>query len=210
MVRQERAEATRNAVLLAAAEVFARSGYAQANLSEIIAQSGVTKGSLYFHFASKEDLARGVIDEGSRRLESACAPLADLRDPALEVMIGLPYLATDVAAADPIVAAMFRLHHEIGDHRGTDGNVVETWQRYQVDLAGRAMDEGDIAGTDPEAVGAFVFETLFGARVVAHATGTLDQLPARMERAWYFMLPSLVAAGKVDYFREFAARRLRR
>lgn len=211
MVRQERAEATRNAVLLAAAEVFARLGYAPANLSEIIAASGVTKGSLYFHFASKEDLARGVIDEGSRRLEAACAPLSDLRDPALEVMIGLSYLVTDVAAADPVVAAMFRLHHEIGDHRGTGDNVVATWQKYQVALAARAVAEGDIVpDADAEAIGIFTFETLFGARVVAHATGTLDQLPARMERAWYYMLPALVGEEKVSYFRQFAARRSRR
>ncbi|TQF73962.1 TetR/AcrR family transcriptional regulator [Rhodococcus spelaei] len=211
MARQERAEATRNAVLLAAAEVFARLGYAQANLSEIVAQSGATKGSLYFHFASKEDLARGVIDEGTRRLGVACAPLVELRNPALETMIGLSYLAADVAAADPIVAAMYRLHHEVGDHRGTGDNVVETWQEYFVTMAERAIDEGDVAAdSDARDVGMFIFEALFGARVVAHATGTLDQLNARTERAWHFILPSLVAAGKIDYFREFAVRRSRR
>ncbi|MGW0172771.1 ScbR family autoregulator-binding transcription factor [Rhodococcus sp. NPDC003322] len=211
MVRQERAEATRNAVLSAAAEIFARDGYAAANLSDIIAKSGVTKGSLYFHFASKEDLARGVIDEGTRKVEAAGAPLTDLRDPALEVMIGLSYLVTDVAAADPVVAAMFRLHHEIGDHRGTGDNVVATWQRYQVALARRAQEEGDVdPATDPDEVGTFIFETLFGVRVVAHATGTLDQVSARLERAWHFMLPALVEPSKVEYFRQFAHRRSRR
>ncbi|MFE3290938.1 ScbR family autoregulator-binding transcription factor [Rhodococcus sp. NPDC059234] len=211
MARQERAEVTRNAVLLAAAQVFAQHGYAQANLSEIIAESGVTKGSLYFHFASKEDLARGVIDEGNRRLDVACMPLSELRDPALEIMIGLSYLVTDVAAADPIVAAMFRLHHEIGDQRGTGDNVVETWLGYQVALTERAVAEGDItADPDSRAVGTFIFETLFGTRVVAYATDALDELPARMERVWYYILPSLVEPSKIGYFREFAVRRSRR
>jgi AcrR family transcriptional regulator len=198
-------------VLSAAAEIFARDGYAAANLSDIIDRSGVTKGSLYFHFASKEDLARGVIDEGDRRMSAACAPLAAMRDPALEVMIGLSYLVTDVAAADPIVGAMFRLHHEIGDHRGTGDNVVAAWQRTVIALVRRAQEEGDI---DPEAdavaVGTFVFDTLFGVRVVAHATDTAKDLPARMERAWYFMLPALVESSKVEYFRQFALRRARR
>lgn len=211
MVRQERAEATRNAVLSAAAAVFARDGYAAANLSDIIAKSGVTKGSLYFHFASKEDLARGVIDEGARRMAAACAPLTDLRDPALEVMIGLSYLVTDVAAGDQVVAAMFRLHHEIGDHRGTGDNVVAAWQENQVALVKRGQEEGDIdPEADPEEVGTFVFESLFGTRVVAVATGSVDTLPARMERAWHFMLPALVDQSKVDYFRQFALRRSRR
>lgn len=65
MVRQERAEATRDSVLRGAAGVFLRLGYANASLSEIIAESQVTKGALYFHFGSKEELARAVIDEGS-------------------------------------------------------------------------------------------------------------------------------------------------
>ncbi|MFD4181137.1 ScbR family autoregulator-binding transcription factor [Rhodococcus sp. NPDC058514] len=211
MVRQERAEATRNAVLRAAADVFARCGYANANLSEIIAQSGVTKGSLYFHFASKEELARGVIDEGNTRVEVAGAPLRDLRDPALETMIGLSFLVTDVAAADPIVAAMLRLQHEIGDHRGTGENLVEVWQRGHSDLVERAIAEGDItAEAESQAIATFIFDALFGGRVAADATGSVEQLPARIENTWHFILASMVPAEKVDYFREFTLRRSRR
>ncbi|WP_156509801.1 TetR family transcriptional regulator, partial [Rhodococcoides corynebacterioides] len=57
MVRQARAEITRDTVLAGAATVFLRLGYANASLSEIISQSQVTKGALYFHFGSKEELA---------------------------------------------------------------------------------------------------------------------------------------------------------
>ncbi|SEL11674.1 ScbR family autoregulator-binding transcription factor [Rhodococcus maanshanensis] len=211
MVRQERAEATRKAVLGAAANVFARFGYANANLSEIIAESGVTKGSLYFHFASKEELARGVIDEGNSRVIAACAPLMDIRDPALETMIGLSYLVTDVAATDPIVAAMLRLHHEIGDHRGTGDNLVEFWQRENSNLVKRAIAEGDItAEAEADAIATFIFDALFGGRVAASATGSAEQLPARMESTWSFILTSLVPATKVGYFREFTLRRSRR
>ena len=46
--------------------------------------------------------------------------------------------------------------------------------------------------------------------VVAVGTDTVDQMAIRMERLWYFLLPSLVPDEKLSYFREFAARRLRR
>ena len=62
MARQERAVRTRHAVIRAAAEVFAERGYAAATIAEILDRAGVTKGALYFHFDSKEALARGVIE----------------------------------------------------------------------------------------------------------------------------------------------------
>ncbi|MGN5376815.1 TetR family transcriptional regulator [Streptomyces lasalocidi] len=62
MARQERAVRTRRAVIEAAAAVFAERGYAAATIAEILERAGVTKGALYFHFDSKEALARGVID----------------------------------------------------------------------------------------------------------------------------------------------------
>lgn len=211
MARQVRAEVTRAAVLSAAADVFSRLGYANASLSEIIDQSGVTKGALYFHFASKEELARGVIDEGQMRLSEACTALRDGRAPALEAIIGLSYLRIEVAASDPIIAAMFRLHCEIGDHRGTGQNVVALWQADYQELAARAYAEGDIvAEGDAATVGTFLLETLMGVRGVAYATGAVDELPRRIERVWYFILPSLVDQSKLVYFREFAARRLLR
>ncbi|MFP8960100.1 ScbR family autoregulator-binding transcription factor [Streptomyces nanhaiensis] len=63
MARQERGIRTRREVLEAAAEVFAERGYAAATISEILSRAGVTKGALYFHFASKEELLRGVLEE---------------------------------------------------------------------------------------------------------------------------------------------------
>lgn len=62
MARQERAVRTRRAVLEAAAKVFAEYGYSAATVVDILKVAGITKGALYFHFDSKEALARGVID----------------------------------------------------------------------------------------------------------------------------------------------------
>src|SRR5436305_4573287 len=60
---QPRAQATRQAILTAAAEHFARNGYHATSLDSVLADSGGTKGALYFHFASKDALARAVVAE---------------------------------------------------------------------------------------------------------------------------------------------------
>lgn len=211
MVRQARAEITRDTVLAGAAHVFLRLGYANASLSEIISQSQVTKGALYFHFGSKEELARAVIDEGVRRLAAACRAVDDGRIPALEAEIGVSYVTVDLAITDPMVAAMFRLEHQIGDYRGTGGNVMEGWSEYHVGLARRAIEEGDLREElDPTVTGLLFLEVIVGAHMVAVATDSTTELSSRMERLWHYLLPSLVPERKLDYFREFAARRVLR
>ncbi|MGW5149442.1 ScbR family autoregulator-binding transcription factor [Rhodococcus koreensis] len=213
MARQVRAEVTRASVLMAAADVFLRLGYANAGLNEIIEQSGVTKGALYFHFSSKEDLARGVIDEGQIRLTSGMTSVSDGPTPALEALVALSYVAIEAASADPIVAAMLRLQHEIGDYQGTHGNVVASWQQGFERLVTRALEEGDILAEDDisaTTLSTFLLGSLLGAHVVASATGAFDDLPRRMERVWYFILPGLVEPSKLVYFRQFASRRLLR
>lgn len=48
-------------ILLAAIEVFGEHGIAGAKLEEIAARAGLSKGTIYLYFASKEDLFREVV-----------------------------------------------------------------------------------------------------------------------------------------------------
>ncbi|MCZ4590480.1 ScbR family autoregulator-binding transcription factor [Rhodococcus opacus] len=206
---QKRAIATRQAVLVTAAEVFNRTGYVNAGLQEIISESGVTKGSLYFHFSSKEQLARAVIDEGCARLDAACSQQFDSRTPALEALIGISYVLIDPSNNDNLMLAAFRLLNEMGDFRGTGHVVFDQWTSTYQALAARAVEEGDFrADTNPDAAGRLLLEITFGTRLLAVATDTLRELPERMTTAWKVFLPGLVDDAKVDYFSQFAARRL--
>src|SRR4051794_29477114 len=53
----------REQLLSAALRVFARRGYGQAGVDEIAADAGYSKGALYWHFSSKEDLLLTLLDE---------------------------------------------------------------------------------------------------------------------------------------------------
>jgi len=53
---QDRTAITRESLLRAAEKVFAQRGYESALLAEIASASGFSKGALYAHFKSKEDL----------------------------------------------------------------------------------------------------------------------------------------------------------
>jgi AcrR family transcriptional regulator len=59
--RATRREATRSRLLKAAFYVFATHGYAQATIDMIAEAAGLSKGAVYFHFASKEDIFLTVL-----------------------------------------------------------------------------------------------------------------------------------------------------
>ncbi|MEE1815501.1 ScbR family autoregulator-binding transcription factor [Streptomyces sp. NPDC004288] len=74
MAQQARAIKTRRAILESAATVFAERGYERTTIGEILVRAGVTKGALYFHFTSKEDLALGVLN--AQMLDEPMTPQA--------------------------------------------------------------------------------------------------------------------------------------
>jgi AcrR family transcriptional regulator len=59
-----RGELKRQRILDAAAKVLARRGYAGTQLSEIAEECGTQPGSLYYHFASREELIEEVLRQG--------------------------------------------------------------------------------------------------------------------------------------------------
>lgn len=62
LTQAERRRQTRNALLLAALDSFARDGYHAANLEAIAAAAGYSKGAVYSNFANKAELFLAVMD----------------------------------------------------------------------------------------------------------------------------------------------------
>lgn len=60
---QQRAIATRAAILRTFAIAFDTTGYAATTMNEVIKAKGITKGSVYFHFPSKEAIAQELIED---------------------------------------------------------------------------------------------------------------------------------------------------
>ncbi|AFM19848.1 transcriptional regulator [Mycolicibacterium chubuense NBB4] len=65
--RQRRLEHTRNLLLDAAEETFARKGLTGAALEDIADAAGYTRGAIYSHFGAKEELFLAVIDRQRQR-----------------------------------------------------------------------------------------------------------------------------------------------
>jgi len=58
----------RDEIIQVAAKLFRRLGYIETSMKDIADRVGILKGSLYYHFSSKEELLNEVINEGIDRL----------------------------------------------------------------------------------------------------------------------------------------------
>src|ERR1035438_4426893 len=75
--RRPKREVVRRRLLDAALEVFAERGFASANLDQVAAAAGLTKGAIYSNFTSKDDLFFAMMkDQALHRVEAVRAVLA--------------------------------------------------------------------------------------------------------------------------------------
>jgi AcrR family transcriptional regulator len=69
-----------------AVDLFARNGFAGTNIQDICAATGLSVGTLYHHFGSKEELLAATYLTVLNRYQAGARLLLDLESPALEVV----------------------------------------------------------------------------------------------------------------------------
>lgn len=66
----DKATQTRNHILQSALQVFSRKGYHSTRVDDIVEESGTSKGAVYFHFPSKEQIFLALVDQFADLLEN--------------------------------------------------------------------------------------------------------------------------------------------
>ncbi|RYJ31686.1 transcriptional regulator, TetR family [Streptomyces sp. L-9-10] len=184
---QQRAVGTRAAILAAAASVFDRCGYDAATIAEITARSGTTKGALYFHFSSKEELARGVLREltGVLAVEPADSHVQEL----IDMTMALAYRSL----RDPIVGAGLRLAGERGSVDFSGAGPLPAWAGLSEDVLLRAAERGELLPyAVPRETAELVVSAWAGIQVYARVAAGRRDVERRMSVLWAHLLPSVV------------------
>ena len=197
MVRQERAERTRQRIIEAAAEVFDQNGFSGTSVSEILARAGVTKGALYFHFPSKEAIAATI--EGSEVV--ALAAVVSASGPFLQAVIDLSHGMARALQESPMVRASIRLAIESSFSEPSPGPYVSSIELIRTLLL-RAQGEGTVRlDLDVDAAARFIISSFTGAQIVSQVFTGRQDLEQRLVELWGFILPGLVVPGGAEGLR---------
>ncbi|MFE7853222.1 ScbR family autoregulator-binding transcription factor [Streptomyces sp. NPDC057403] len=203
---QERSEKTRHRLVHAGAQMFDLKGYANATLSDIADAAGVSKGALYFHFSSKEDLAEVVRHRGQSLVSQALRSVADSRRTPLQALVDLTHWLAWALVEDPALRAAFRITGE----RAVDDQPAATGLHRMCIAAGRhllrrARCAGELRRpAAEEGAQMLVDAALCGIEVLARAGMTYDELSGRINALWDLMLPVLVPCGTQTRYRTAA------
>lgn len=137
-------EARRAQILEAAFRVFAERGYHASRMDDLVRESGLSKGSLYWHFESKEDVFLAVFDALEAELFAAWDDEETHDHPVMRMLEreGEIALARLVGEREALGAWMEFLMHPAARDR-----MQLTYERSRERLAGlvrRGIDAGEI------------------------------------------------------------------
>ncbi|MFJ2743719.1 ScbR family autoregulator-binding transcription factor [Streptomyces sp. NPDC087440] len=193
MAQQERAVRTRRTILTAAAEVFDELGYEAATMSEILGRSGVTKGALYFHFSSKEQLAREVLEENAQ-----VVPTVPHQDLQLQKAVDTGMLLAHLMVRDPVLRGGVRLALEQAGHSRVDRSVpFVAWAEASRDVFQQAKEQGELQPhLDPAALAEVFVGAFAGVQLMSQALSGREDLAARVS-SLYRVLMAGVAVPSV-------------
>lgn len=191
--RQQRAVATRAAILDAAAREFDERGYVGSSMDGVADRAGLTKGALYFHFGSKADLAGAVIaqqHEVSRRYGEAAFARASS---PLEAMMWMSQGLATQMVSEVVVSAGIRLSTEAATTEVARQDPYTDWMAVASEVMRQGIAAGEVAATwDPELLGRVVIPAYTGVQTVSDVLTDRADLFERLRDLWTVLLAAVV------------------
>ena len=196
-------EQRRALILDAAQKVFDEHGLAAATMEQVAAAAELSKGSLYLHFRSKDELFMGLAADVLAEVRAVLAPIA--ADEALDGLTMFGNMATaysEIAMSRPNTVRNSLIWHAGGDMVDTETDGFLSYRRgleEVLQLFGSALLRGQKDGTirpelDPLITMMQFWPSLAGAVVMTHNS---EEMQRRLERA---IEHSRLVPGLIDIF----------
>lgn len=173
--RSDVSEERKAQIYEAALACFSRKGYHQTTMDDIVAESGLSKGSLYWYFKSKKELFLSLFQEVMGQLGQAWESIvADEEVSATDKLLAsLALIRTEFEEMIPFFGMMMEAWTLTRHDEDVERLTRELYEPY-VDMVTRIVEEGVASGEfhvdSPQAM-ALVVITLFDGIMMAMSTG---------------------------------------
>jgi AcrR family transcriptional regulator len=204
---ERQVDGTRQRLIAAASRHFAHRPYSMVSLDDILSEAELTKGAMYFHFASKQALAMAIIDDLTEMSRAALAELVARKMSGLETLIDLVYLLAVQDTQNEVARAGVRLLDSL-DTTELATTLWRSWVETITTLIQKAATEGDDDDDhhDPEDIAKMLVALWAGIRRISDLDQPEHHLD-NLQKTWILALPSFTNPDRIDYFTQFIKRR---
>lgn len=164
--RQRRKEARPGELLSAALEVFAERGFAATRLEEVAQRAGVSKGTVYLYFDSKEALFKAAVESAViPALEAGEAIAANASVQPIDALRSFVFWwwekvgATELGALPKLLVAETGNFPELG--KWFHDNLIMRGKRAAASIIARGIAAGDFRPLEPMDVARIIFAQMF-------------------------------------------------
>jgi AcrR family transcriptional regulator len=144
----------REQILKAATAVFARKGFDGASMDDIVKASGLSKGGLYWHFDSKDDLIAAILAQFFDREMAGLQSLVALDLPASERLRLLGQtIAADLAGVEELASLSLEFYALAARRAEMRHFLRDYFQQYRALLAillQEGMDAGEFVAMEAD------------------------------------------------------------
>jgi AcrR family transcriptional regulator len=172
--RRAPAAERRAQILDAAMRCFGEQGYHVATMDDLARAAGLSKGSLYWHFRSKEDLLLGLFEAFSQDVVVAFAELEESQAPVIEGLAQIGSATIDrLGAALPLTRAWL----EFLSHAEARQRMARDYQQVRECLGrvlSRAVARGEIRAVHVEGTAAGFLAAVEGLLIQAFVDPAFD------------------------------------
>lgn len=202
-----RADITRQKILDSASRHFAKRSFTSVSVDDILADTDVSKGALYFHFTSKHSLALAIIEHHAAAVRASTMELLTHQQSGLETMIEITFMIATLDARDDYARAALNLAGEIRRPGGRSADLVDEWMKGSTTVLEQAMADGDVrADCDPEMLAQVLVSHYVGVRQVNDLDDTAMFI-TNVKCSWCTTLPGFANPDRIDYLAQFVERR---
>jgi AcrR family transcriptional regulator len=193
--RPDVSEERRKQILEAAMNVFARMGFHEARMDDIVEESGLSKGTLYWYFKSKDDIIESILTSLFEQELAGLENAARLTGSAYDQLAAfLDQTLNDFQRMLRLRPLMFEFYTLAFRQKGVREALRNYFRRYMDGLTPiiqRGIDQGEFAAADARSV-AIALGALFEGTLLlwAYDPETVD-LEKNIESAARLMLNGL-------------------
>jgi AcrR family transcriptional regulator len=149
-------EQRKNQIIEAAILVFTRLGFHKARMDDIVAETGLSKGALYWYFKSKEELIISILDRVFGAELEQMEAFSDPALPARQCLLNfMDFFITDLRSMQrlmPIISEFYALAFRNQTVRAVMQRFLNTFVARVEPIIQRGIDQGEFRSAEARQV----------------------------------------------------------